>query len=63
MRYIKCRCGQSDGNDDTIVSQSLVSLSNNAKEAVVREIRVCDICGRSRSVLIHFSFNYEEADQ
>lgn len=63
MRYIKCRCGQPDGNDDKIISQALVSLSNNAKEAVVREIRVCDIFGRGRSVLIHFSFNYEEAEQ
>lgn len=59
MRYVKCLCGLTDGHDDTIVSRELVDVTHNADEAIIKETRVCDICQKKYSVLMHYKFSYE----
>lgn len=60
MRYIKCPCGLSDGNDDKIISQTIEDMSYNGSEIVVREVRRCDICNKKYEVLMHYRLSYEE---
>lgn len=62
MRYVKCPCGRTDGNDDPIDSVELFDMSYNADECVLVEYRRCDICGKVRRVQMHFKFAWEEMD-
>ena len=60
MRWIKCSCGKSDGNDDQIIRQQLKFVSYNGGECIITELRQCDICGQKRLVDLHYKFTYEE---
>lgn len=60
MRYIKCPCGLSDGNDDKIISHAIEAISYNGNEAIVHEVRQCDICNREYEVFMHYRLSYEE---
>lgn len=62
MRYVKCPCGRTDGNDDLVESIELIDLSYNADECILLEERKCDICGQVRRVKMHFKFGWEEME-
>lgn len=61
-RYVKCNCGQSDGNDDIIDSYSVLERSCNGSEMVVRETRRCDICHKYYHVIMHYKLEHEEVE-
>lgn len=61
-RYVKCSCGQSDGNDDRIDGYSVIERSHNAAEMVIRELRKCDICHKFYYVIMHYKLDYEEVE-
>lgn len=62
MRYIKCPCGKTDGNDDVVIKRELVFQEYNASAVVIREVRRCDSCLKEYSVLLHYNFSYEEPE-
>lgn len=60
-RYIKCpHCGQSDGNDDSILSRQMIGCSYNGEELEIEENRRCDVCGKVYTVRMHYELKYEE---
>ena len=59
-RYARCPyCGQSDGNDDKIISSAIVNASYNGRDLTVMEKRRCDICRKVYPVEMHYELKYE----
>ena len=60
-RYAKCPyCGQSDGNDDKIISSAIVNTSYNGRDLIVLEQRRCDICRKLYPVEMYYELKYEK---
>lgn len=58
-RYITCPCGQSDGNDDIIVSSKIVGQTSNGGDIVIHEVRQCDICNKTYTVQMNYVLKFE----
>lgn len=61
-RYIKCPCGQSDGNDDIIIDRKIQSPFWEREDMIITETRECDICHKPYKVKRFFKFKYETED-
>ncbi len=59
-RYIKCPCGQSDGNSDAIVHREIQSPIWEHEDMTIIEVRECDICHKLYKVVKFFEFKYEK---